>query len=315
MNQIAGQEAFSEALRNKARKYPDRSDARYEGGMIFPEVTPGFHLSTGDSVFTIGSCFARNVEKALLARGLTVPTAHFTAPQEEAPGQPNRILNQYNPGTMLQCVTALDRPVDGAGLYPAGKGEVLDCLLATGSRPVAEARAMERRGQIRDLYAEGLAQSDVVVVTLGLVETWYDNETGTYLNEAPSRKLMNAHPGRFLFQQLDIGQSQMLIFEMLERLMEKGRRKVLLTVSPVPIQVTFAGGDAVSRNAYSKSVLRVVAELAIQSFKDVDYFPSYEIITTLGLNAYGEDNVHVRPAIVDRVIGYMTSRYLCEAEQ
>ncbi|NIZ09007.1 GSCFA domain-containing protein [Pseudooceanicola sp. HF7] len=310
MNQIAGPEAFSGALRNKSRKYPDRADARYQEGMIFPEVTPGFHLSPGESVFTIGSCFARNVEKALLSRGLSVPTAHFSAPQEEAPGQPNRILNQYNPGTMLQCVTQLDRPVDEAGLYPVAGGQVLDCLLATGSRPVSPDRARERRQQIRDLYAEGLAASDVVVITLGLVETWYDRETATFLNEAPSRKLLSANPGRFLFRQLDMAESQALIFEMIERLIENGRRKVLITVSPVPIQVTFAGGDAVARNAYSKSVLRVVAELALQSFPDVDYFPSYEIVTTLGLNAYGEDNVHVRPAIVDRVIGYMTSRYL-----
>ena len=30
----------------------------------------------------------------------------------------------------------------------------------------------------------------------------------------------------------------------------------------MPLQVTFAGGDAVTRNAYSKAVLRVVAERA-----------------------------------------------------
>ncbi|RII40063.1 hypothetical protein DL237_05115 [Pseudooceanicola sediminis] len=307
---IAGADAFSGALRNKDRKYPDRGDPRWRQGMIFPKVTPGFTLSAGESVFTIGSCFARNVEKALLDRGLAVPTAHFTAPNEEAPGQPNRVLNQYNPGTMLQCVRSIDAPVDRKGLYPVADGQVLDCLLATGSRPVSAIRGLERRQQIRDLYASGLGNSGIVVVTLGLVEAWYDRDAEVYLNEAPSRKLLTAHPDRFLFRQLNMSQCQDLVFDMLDHLVAGGRRKVVLTVSPVPLQVTFAGGDATIRNAYSKSVLRVVAELAATEFPQVDYFPSYEIITTLGLTGYGEDNVHVRPAIVDEVIGYMTSCYV-----
>lgn len=310
MNDIAGADAMSETLRNKARNYPNRADQRWRQGMIFPRVTPGFNLSPGDSVFTIGSCFARNVEKALLQSGLTVPTAHFTAPQEEAPGQPNRVLNQYNPGTMLQCVRGIGAAVDRKGLYPVAGGEVLDCLLATGSRPVSAIRGLERRQQIRDLYAAGLEKSGVVVITLGLVEAWYDRDAEVYLNEAPNRRLLNAHPDRFVFRQLSMGQCQALIFEMLEHLIDGGRRKVMLTVSPVPLQVTFAGGDATIRNTYSKSILRVVAELAATAFPEVDYFPSYEIITTLGLTGYGDDNVHVRPAIVEQVIGYMTSCYV-----
>lgn len=310
MTDIAGAEAFSGALKNKVRKYPNREDPRWREGMIFPKVTPSFALAPGESVFTIGSCFARNVEKALLARGLKVPTAHFTAPNDEAPGEPNRILNQYNPGTMLQCVRGIGAPVDRKGLYPVAGNAVLDCLLATGSRPVSARRGLERRQQIRDLYAAGLETSGIVVVTLGLVEAWYDNDAEVYLNEAPSHTLLKEHPHRFLFRQLTLSQCQALVFEMLEHLIEGGRRKVVLTVSPVPLQVTFAGGDATIRNAYSKSILRVVAELAATEFPEVDYFPSYEIITTLGLTGFGQDNVHVRPAIVDQVIGYMTSCYV-----
>ena len=100
-----------------------------------------------------------------------------------------------------------------------------------------------------------------------------------------------------------------MVFELIERLVESGRRKVVLTVSPVPLQVTFAGGDAVMRNSYSKSVLRVVAELASQAFADVDYFPSYEIITASGLRSFGEDNVHVRPRVVANVVNHMLSLY------
>lgn len=314
MKTIPGQEAFQGAIRNKARKFPDREDARFDDRFIFPAHEPSFSISKDQSVFTIGSCFARNVEEALLAQGISVPTAHFEAPQDEAPGRANRVLNQYNPGTMQQCIEAMDRPVDDRSLYaqntsPPG-GDVVDGLLATGTRRVSQARAMERRQQIVDLYKSGLEQSEIVVVTLGLVEAWYDLESELYLNEAPPPKWINAHPKRFEFRQLGVEESRRMIFDMIERLLAGGRRKMVMTVSPVPIQTTFAGGDAVVRNSYSKSVLRIVAELAAQEFADVDYFPSYEIITTTGLTAFGRDNVHVRPVVVERVVNHMVSLYV-----
>lgn len=310
MKVIPGPEAFRATLRNKSRKYPNQEDARYDEGLIFPAIEPGFSISKDQSVFTIGSCFARNVEQVLRDQGISVPTMDFQAPQEEAPGQPNRVLNQYNPGTMMQCVRDAGAVVTKDGLYKSGFTEVVDCLLATGGRSVGKKRALERRQQITDLYRTGLERSEVVVITLGLVEAWYDLETGLYLNEAPPRKIIEKDKARFEFRQMGVSECQDLVFNMLQTLTQPGHRKVLLTVSPVPLQATFAGGDAVCRNSYSKSVLRVVAELASQTFTDVDYFPSYEIITTSGLYSLGPDNIHVRPKVVERAVNHMIQHYL-----
>lgn len=311
MKVIPGSEAFRATLRNKARKYPNRQDQRYDDGLIFPTIEPGFSISKDQSVFTIGSCFARNVEQVLQDRGISVPTIEFQAPHEEAPGQPNRVLNQYNPGTMMQCVRDAHAEVNQDGLYKTGlTGAVVDCLLATGGRAVGKKRALERRTQIAELYRSGLERSEIVVITLGLVEVWYDRETKTYLNEAPPRKIIDKNEARFEFRQLGVAECQDLVFEMLQTLTQSEQRKVLLTVSPVPLQATFSDGDAVCRNSYSKSVLRVVAELASQTFKNVDYFPSYEIITTSGLFSFGPDNVHVRPKVVERAVNHMIQHYL-----
>lgn len=309
MLKIPGPEAFVSTLRNKSRKYPDRKDTRFSEDYIWPAVQPGFRMAPKQTVFTIGSCFARNVEEELVRKGLNVPTQAFSAPHEEAPGRPNRVLNQYNPATMLQAVRGIETGPDSRGLYPAEPGKCLDALLSTGSRPVTTSRAAERREQIDRLYREGLAAADVVVITLGLVEAWYDAEDDIYLNEAPPHPFIKSSGDRFEFHQLGVSECQRMVFELIERLVESGRRKVVLTVSPVPLQVTFAGGDAVMRNSYSKSVLRVVAELASQAFADVDYFPSYEIITASGLRSFGEDNVHVRPRVVANVVNHMLSLY------
>jgi len=308
--QIDGATAFKGTLRNKSRKYPDRSDARYDDYLIFPDIVPSFRISQTSSVFTIGSCFARNVEESLQGFGISVPTAEFTGNPDEAPGRSNRILNQYNPGTMLQCINAAGLAADEAGLYAAPNGQVIDCLLSTGSRPVSPERARERRTQINSLYAEGLKGADTVVITLGLIEAWYDMEHGLYLNEAPPQGVLKRRGARFEFRRMGVEECQTRITKMIEALTADRMRNIVLTVSPVPLQVTFAGGDAVTANSYSKAVLRVVAELIAAQFGNVDYFPSYEMVTTTGLRAFGEDNVHVRPIIVERIIAYMMSKYL-----
>lgn len=47
------------------RKYPNQDDARIKDGLVFPGLQPSFTLRRGSKVFTIGSCFARNIEEAL----------------------------------------------------------------------------------------------------------------------------------------------------------------------------------------------------------------------------------------------------------
>jgi len=308
MLKLPGGIAFQQALKNKSRRYPGRDDPRYDDFYVYPTITPGFALSPGSTIFTIGSCFARNVEKVLEEVGLDVPTRSFSAPNEEAPGEPNRVLNQYNPATMLQAVAGAGAAPDQRGIYSVG-ADVVDTLLATGSRPVTPARAIKRRTEISTLYRDGLDAAETVVVTLGLVEAWYDLEDDIYLNEAPPTKVIRATPDRFEFHQLDVASCFEMVSELAERLLDGGRRRMVMTVSPVPLQTTFAGGDAVMRNSYSKSVLRVVAEMVTQRFDSVDYFPSYEIITTSGLRSFAEDNVHVRPLVVDRVVRHMVRLY------
>lgn len=307
-----GSEAFARAIRNPSRNYPREGDPRYRSGMIFPTVAPSFGIAPGECVFTIGSCFARNVEDALLSHGLSVPASTFSAPAEEAPGRPNRILNQYNPATMLQCVNGIVGPEDTASLYQTPEGLVIDPLLSTGARPVSPERAIERREQIAELYRSGLSRSGSVILTLGLVEAWYDAGAGHWLNEAPLRRVLREDDTRYEFHRMDTDIAGKFLDQILETLCANGRR-VILTVSPVPLQTTFAEGDAVTRNAYSKSVLRVAAEHATQRHDRVDYFPSYEIVTTSGLPAFGDDHIHVRGKVVDRIIEHMINAYLASA--
>ena len=56
--------------------------------------------------------------------------------------------------------------------------------------------------------------------------------------------------------------------------------RILLTVSPVPLTATASGEHVLTATTYSKSVLRAVAGDIAASSDSIDYFPSYEMISS-----------------------------------
>jgi len=314
-----GHDAYAQIVKNISRKsarYPRKGDSALciDGG-IFPVLSPKFRIAPGRKVFTIGSCFARHIEPLLIDYGLNIPVARFALPAGEFRHPAPHILNEYNAGTIIQRLESAVGAFsyDGKGIEVNGKGAV-DLFLHVETQPVAMERLIERRRQIGELYRE-LLSSDVVVITLGLVESWYDTKHQCYLNKAPSKALVNAERGRFEFHRMDIDDVLTRIDKAVRLLLGAGTKNILLTVSPVPIEATFMPDNVVVANSYSKSVLRVCAELLSKRYEQVDYFPSYEIVQSFGTSAFEEDNVHVRPEVIARVTRYMVEHFAGISEQ
>lgn len=292
-----------------ARKYPIANDPRAVRGLLFPDFRPKFPFTfAGSTVFTIGSCFARNIEEVLAPQGVTVPTQAFQVPPEEYPFRNNGVLNEYNPGTIGQRIShALSGAEFAEGtIVPGPGGKFLDLLLPGACEPVTFERAVERRREIADVYRQ-LATADLVIITLGLVEAWYDTETGMYLNAKPPQRFADRHRTRYEFRRMTVSDCIHAMEPAIDALVAAGP-KVLLTVSPVPLQASFAGQDCILANEFSKSVLRITAE-QLTARPGVDYFPSYEIVRSGGLTAYVGDHVHVKPGVVGRVTDYMVNAY------
>lgn len=302
--------AYTAAKSNFGRKYPDSSDERIVANLIMPTIKPGFLIEPGSTVFTIGSCFARNVEEALIEQGIHVPVSNYSVPEVEAPGgRSNRILNQYNPGTMLQAVRAARHGVPSGAFFPAPDGKVVDALLATGKVAVDVDRAVQRRQDIVNLYRDGLNNASTVIITLGLVEAWVDLESGLFLNQAPDPRQTIQASGRFEFRRLNVAECTELVEDLILEIRKERKTNILLTISPVPLTSTFTDDDCVVASTYSKCVLRVVADIVARKFEGVDYFPSYEIVSTAGRQALHADNVHVKNGVVENVVKYMLSHY------
>lgn len=314
MYSISAQEAFHSVMGQKDRNHhhPSQRDPRFRDGGIFPHLHPKFRLTREDRIFTMGSCFARHIEDALSQHHFQVPVQAFTLPDGEMPYPAPHLLNEYNAGTIAQRLRATlgdYQYPDGAGIEATTAG-CLDLFLHVASRPVTRERLEARRREIDALYAQ-LPDCDCLVLTLGLVEAWYDLQCGCYLNRAPSFRTIKRDQGRFEFRRFDAPDVVQQLQPVLHALLETRLDKVLLTVSPVPMEVSFMPGDIVVNNAYSKATLRTACELLSRHEPRIDYYPSYEIVTSFGVaQGFSPDGVHPKLSVVDLVISHLADHYL-----
>jgi hypothetical protein len=301
--------ATRQALRNKAaRDYPHAADPRSRFGTIFPHHTPkfGIEFGNGASIFTLGSCFARNIEEALADRDIFLPAATFSVPKTEWGARPNGLLNEFNPGSIAQRILfALNgQAFPDETIVP--EADLWADLMLLACPPVPLERAKQRRAEIDGVYRH-LAQAQVIIITLGLVEAWFDEETKLYLNRMPPHAFAARNPKRFTYKRMDAFECMPLLQAAVTALEQRGI-KVILTVSPVPLSTTFSAVDCTVANEFSKAVLRVCAG-RLTAHPLCDYFPSYEIVRSCGMPAYIEDQVHVKDTLVREITGYMVSLY------
>ena len=92
---------------------------------------------------------------------------------------------------------------------------------------------------------------DVVVITLGLVECWWDRTNKIYVEY--NRGLLR-NPERFLFRRLDYPISLDYVQKAIDLINQDiACSDISLTTSPVPLGRTFTGDDVIVANTYSKA--------------------------------------------------------------
>jgi hypothetical protein len=288
---------------------PERTEPAFGGARIFgPEVCEGlqflprFQLTRDSRIFTIGSCFARNVEEALLQQGFNVLTRPADFPYSHG------YLNRYNTAVMAQEIDFATgaRQFDERSISSMDADGYAD-LTAYG-RFDSAAEAIELRRRTTSLFKE-IMSADFVVITAGLSEVWYDKEFDYYTNIAPSRAAL-VYPDRYEFRLLSFLEN----FEELSRLVEKIRGirpacKILMTVSPVPLNATFVERDVLISNSYSKACLRAAVEQIQWEHPDVDYFPSFEMANLSAPDIVWEaDRRHVKQSFVDAIVSEFVKR-------
>lgn len=287
----------------------------------WPVIRPKWSLHGARSVYTIGSCFARNIEEHFARAGFDVPTLRFQVPRSEWRHAPNGIMNKYTPPSIAQELEWALRvrrarseraraALLAEPLLGVDGGLFIDVELA-GYGPVTRERGVERRRQLYETVEHAFA-SDVVTITLGLVEAWWDGERRRFIQQVPSPALTERYRKRFAFAPLRYAEALAHTRQAIDLLVRHGKPglKVLLTTSPVPLRTTFLLQDAIVANTYGKSILRAVCGEVAADYDAVDYFPSYEsaMLSEAG-RVWKDDRLHVDEAFIAKIVAHLVDPY------
>ncbi|MER6535769.1 GSCFA domain-containing protein [Streptomyces sp900105755] len=281
---------------------------------------PKFALGQDDPVITAGSCFAARLGRALLDSGMNWLDAEpappgLTREQREARGYGGfsfRTGNLYTPAVLRQWLSwALGQTRPPQGAWSDGDRHVDPYRPAIEPDGFASPAEMLRAREVTlNAIRDAVAKASCLVFTMGLTEAWRDTVDGTVYPACPGtvRGTFDARRHRlhhFTFAEAHRDMTQAIA---MARLVNPGLR-VLLTVSPQPMTATATDGHALAANAYTKSVLRAVAgQLALED-ADIDYFPSYELITghVFGGRFFGPNHRTVTPEGVEFVMRHFTA--------
>ncbi len=250
-----------------------------------------FRIARSQTIATAGSCFAQHIARHLKQRKFKVLN------YEPAPrGMSAKLAQKYQFGTyscrfgniytaaqLLQLAREAFGQITPSDPVWEKEGRYFDSQrpnVEPNGFPTPDDVLRARQTHLKHVR-QMLLDMDVFVFPFGLTEAWVHRESQTVFPTAPGTIAGTFDPDLYEFKNFTHSET-LQAFVKFKRLLKREREKKLryiVSVSPVPLTATMSGQHVLAASTYSKSVLRAVAGELFQTHRDVDYFPSYEIIT------------------------------------
>jgi hypothetical protein len=285
-------------------------------------VRPGPFISKTDRVFTIGSCFAREIRFALRELGVEV-APHYASlaldprevrvdnlPQEEH-------LNYYNAFTILQEVQrAVDlwRQDEDDYWQVAVKGWGGVTAFQDPYRRLVFGRTVESllqiNGELNRIMRDGFLSAGAFLITYGMTEVFRNRRSGRIVAQKPlyggggGTAESEFWPSTFEDNLAAIRETMRLIN------IHNPRAKIFVTVSPVALERTFSNNDVFVASTEGKCILRAVLGQVSREFPSVCYFPAYEAVMSNGTASFRPDGRHVLMPVVQGIIRAFVEAYV-----
>lgn len=275
---------------------------------VNPAGAAPFRITPADAVVTAGSCFAQHIGPMLRAIGFNYLVTEEAHPLVDA-GLARRFNygvfsarygNIYTARQLLQLIRRAYGEFQPAEDVWAENGAWIDPFrpqIQPGGFLSAREFELDRERHFAALR-QAFERLDVMVFTLGLTEAWAARADGAVFTVCPGTAGGVFAPARHEFLNFSVAE---VVDDMTAFLAALRRRnpgaKMILTVSPVPLVATARPeAHVLAATTYSKSVLRVAAEMLARQLPGVMYFPSYEIIMSRAYDAgtyFGPDRREV----------------------
>jgi hypothetical protein len=278
------------------------------------DINTSFNFKIEDSIFTMGSCFARRLENTLYKRGSNVPIVKGMIENKDI-FENSTSFNKYNTYSMLyELEWALGKKKYNTedSLIEVENDKFMDLQLVPGDfNPNTFEKVLSRKEKVFSLTRE-IINAKVITLTLGLIEVWFDKETQRYLNVTPDIKFAKRNKDRFELRILSVDENIDNLNKIYELIKEYNSNfNMIVTVSPVPLLTTFGKNDIIIMNTLSKSTLVCTAHLFSQQYDNVDYFPSYEIATLSKKKLMWENDIrHISADGAEFIIKTFLDNYL-----
>lgn len=259
---------------------------------VFAEHGPEKPIFTNESkVLTMGSCFAMELRLAL--KSLQKKSEYIQVPEG--------LNNSFAVRQYLEWALTGDRSSD-AYWYD--------------NDPNAGAFKWEPEEEQKKLL-EAFKKTDAFVVTFGLAEVWRDKKTkGVFWRGVPM-KLFDPEIHECVTSTVQENVNNMKrIYDLIKQYAGPDK-KIIFTLSPVPLNATFLGRPTIVSDCVSKSILRVALDEFFKTHqpKDSYYWPSYEMVRWVGSHLdfptlYEDDTPrHVKRSIVNIIIKNFVKKF------
>lgn len=250
--------------------------------------TPIIHKDT--NIVTIGSCFASELADAmerLHLRGNMHPNGLY-----------------YNTASIRQEFERIFEP--GINSFPEEYWKVEQGYIHPYKSYYEFFKTPEElhkwSAEIDEQADELFQNANLFVITLGLIEVWMDKKTGIVYRQLPPPSIV-AEKG-ISFSRLTVADMLNDLEKIHQIICKYTKAKLIITVSPVPLNATMTDLDVRVANMESKSRIRAAVSEFIEAHPDVYYFHSYEIVATAEKagDFMLEDGRHVRRNAVDFIL-------------
>ncbi len=250
-----------------------------------------FSIDAKTKIATAGSCFAQHISKCLRRNGYQVLDMEPPPPGLSEQNAQTFGYNIYSAryGNIYTARQLRQLTQEALGeRQPTEVAWQKDQRFYDAFRPGVEPEGLESEQEVMlhrahhlKMVKQLLTTCNLLIFTLGLTETWQNNQDGSVYPTAPGVIAGKYDPEKYRFINLSY-QDTLDDFSQFYQIVKKinPNCRFLLTVSPVPLTATADNQHVLCATTYSKSVLRAVAGQLYQDFDDIDYFPSYEIIAS-----------------------------------
>lgn len=252
---------------------------------------PKFRIMPKDNISAYGSCFSQYFGKTLEERGyswLRTEAAPFgmNPKNQKLYGYnifSSRTANIYTSSLLRQWTDWALNPSDIPDIVWKKGDHYIDPF-----RPKIEPNGFESVAELENArkvtcksFKESISKARYFIFTLGLTERWLDKKHGFEYPMCPGTAGGKFSSEDHEFSNMDFGETLKGLRLAISNMREiNPRLKFILTVSPVPLTATATNQHVLVATMHSKSLLRAVAGQLALNNKNIDYFPSYEIINS-----------------------------------